>query len=59
MALESPDASYELDLRRPDDVEVGARLFRAAVDHRGRCINNLLIDGVDLLHRSYSAASYD
>lgn len=58
MSLDSPDAAYELDLRRPDDVEVGARLFRAAVDHRGRCINNLLIDGVSFLLAFTLAAPY-
>lgn len=48
MTLNSPDMYYELDLTRPDDNEVGAKLFRAAVDLRGRCANNLLIDGACL-----------
>lgn len=43
--LAQPDGAYELDLSRPDDNDAGARLFRAAVDIRGRCVNNLLIDG--------------
>lgn len=44
-SLQSPDASYVLDLARPDDNDVGAKLFRLAVDIRGRCVNNLLVDG--------------
>lgn len=46
-SLQSPDASYELDLARPDDNEVGVKLFRLAVDIRGRCVNNLLVDGTE------------
>ena len=42
----SPDLAYVLDLSRPDDNEVGTRLFRAGVDIRGRNVNNLLIAGV-------------
>lgn len=56
MTLNSPDMAYELDLSRPDDNEVGAKLFRAAVDLRGRCVNNLLIAGASLcMHSSPSA----
>ena len=53
MSLHSPDASYVLDLRRPDDADVGAKLFRAGADIRGRCVNNLLVNGAHaalLLH---------
>jgi hypothetical protein len=42
----SPDGVYQLDLRRPDDRELAARLFRMAVDLRGRTLNNLLVAGV-------------
>ena len=45
VSLHSPDGSYELDLTRPDDNDIGAKLFRAAVDVRGRVVNNLLVDG--------------
>jgi hypothetical protein len=49
MSLHSPDASYVLDLRRPDDADVGARLFRCGADIRGRCVNNLLVNGARAL----------
>ena len=45
MSLHSPDAAYVLDLRRPDDNDVGNKLFRAGADIRGRCVNTLLVDG--------------
>jgi hypothetical protein len=48
VVLASPDGAYELDLRRPDDNRVGVRLFRAAVDLRGRSINNLLVAGASI-----------
>ena len=56
VSLAQPDGAYELDLSRPDDNEAGARLFRAAVDVRGRCVNNLLIDGVLLPCREHRSA---
>jgi hypothetical protein len=48
VVLASPDGAYELDLRRPDDNSVGVRLFRTAVELRGRSINNLLVAGASI-----------
>lgn len=48
MSLHSPDAAYVLNLKKADDNYVGHTLFRAGADIRGRCVNNLMVDGARL-----------
>ena len=57
MSLHSPDAAYVLDLRRPDDADVAAKLFRMGADVRGRCVNNLFVNG--MRHRSFCSRRND